>query len=322
VEETKGMGSGMGIYYVVSLFPVLGIVQVGDQAAADRYTYLSSLGPFLLIGLVLVFFTEKITQKSGLFIKRAIVLFSFAGILLFLIFSTMHQIPIWKDPFSLWNAEIGLFPDFYRAYKKRGQAYSDRGNHEQAIKDYDRSIQLYPYYAATYLDRGVSYSGIDEYERAIEDFTTAIMIYHEYPEALTNRGIAYLMLGNFQSAIRDFNKVLDLDPVDRNASFQRYLAYKLAIKEYGSAVRTDPGNFEAYINRGGSYAMIGQFNKALEDFTDAINLRPRLSIAYYNRALVYQKMGDEGRAAKDFQEAARLGDKKAQGYLQSRGIQW
>jgi tetratricopeptide (TPR) repeat protein len=313
-------------YYVVSLFPVLGIVQVGEQAAADRYTYLSSLGPFLLAGLLLVCMREKATRMSGVFIKTILIIF-LTGIFIYLACSTVHQIGMWKGPFTLWNAEIGFYPDFYRGYKKRGQAFSDAGNHEKAIQDYNRSIQLYPIYAATYLDRGVSYAGMDQYERAIEDFTVAIMMYPEYSKALTNRGIAFLMLGDFQRAIKDFDRTLDLNPDERGASVQRNLAYKLAIKEYSRAVRRDPENYENYINRGGSYTMIGQYGEALEDFTAAIALQPGMSIAYYNRGLVYQQVGEEGKAVRDFQEAARLGDEKAREekareYLHSRRIKW
>jgi regulator of sirC expression with transglutaminase-like and TPR domain len=309
-------------YYMVSLFPVLGVVQVGEQAAADRYAYLSSLAPFVLSGLLIVYVSEKVAKGKGLFMKRVVTLVLLIGILPFLVFSTVHQIRMWEDPFTLWNAEIELYPDFYRAYKKRGQAFSDVGNHEQAIQNYNRSILLFPIYAATYLDRGVSYAGLDEYERAIEDFTVAIMMYPEYSEALKNRGIAYLMLGDFQRSLKDFNRTLVLNPEDGDAFFQRKLAYKLAIKEYSRDVRGDPENYEAYINRGGSYAMIGRLQEALDDFTMAISLRPEMSMAYYNRGLLYQKMGEEGRALQDFQEAARLGDGKAQEYLRLRGIQW
>jgi tetratricopeptide (TPR) repeat protein len=309
-------------YYVVTLFPVLGIVQVGEQAAADRYTYLSSLVPFVLVGLLMISATERAIKGKGIVVKRVVLFLCLTGILLSLVFSTLQQGRIWKDPFTLWNAEIEIYPDYYRGYKKRGQAYSDRGNHELAIQDYNRSIQIYPIYAATYLDRGVSYAGLDKYEQAIEDFTVAIMMYPEYTEALTNRGIAHLMLGNFQQALRDFNRTLVLNPEDGDAFFQRNLAYKKAIKDYTKFIQKEPENEEHFINRGGSYAMIGQFQEALKDFTRAISLRPGMSIAYYNRGLVYQKMGEEGRALEDYQEAARLGEGKAQEYLRSRGEQW
>src|SRR5208283_5182757 len=94
-------------YYVITLIPVLGIVQVGDQAMADRYAYLPSLGPFLLAGLCIALVVEKVNsfQRGGIFVKLTCP----AGALIVVIFMsyvTYQQIGVWKNGFTLWNKVI------------------------------------------------------------------------------------------------------------------------------------------------------------------------------------------------------------------------
>jgi hypothetical protein len=130
-------------YYIVSLFPVLGIVQVGEQAAADRYTYLSSLGPFLLAGLgalevVKRVFDRKYGPVSG---KISIV---FVSVFLFGFFSVfaVQQTRIWKDSITLWNHDLNIYPDStHVAYYNRGKAFEDDKNYRKALDDYEKAIE-------------------------------------------------------------------------------------------------------------------------------------------------------------------------------------
>ena len=276
------------VYYVLALFPVLGIVKIGAQAASDRYTYLPGLGPFILLGVGFSLFWEKtkITIQDTRLKKYILIpLFLFLALLSL---ATVNQIKVWKDSLTLWNTVIKLFPDSYIAYKNRGIVYLNLDNFKQAIDDCNKAVELNSYYGKAY----------------------------------HTRGKAYLMLGNHEDALRNFNQAIALDPKSELFYFDRKLAYQLAIKDYSKAIKLNPGKIELYINRGSSFATIGQFDQALEDFNKAISLNSQLAIAYYNRGMVYRDLGKFQDATKDFQTAARLGDKQAQDYLKSKGIGW
>jgi len=277
------------LYYIITLVPVLGIVQIGSQAAADRYTYLPSLGPFLLTGLAFSLLWEKTAIKiqSNIF-KKLYMLILFLLLIAPLSITTITQIRIWKDSFTLWNIALKVSPDSYIAYRSRGLAYLNAGIFEKAIADSSKSIELNPFFGQAYHDRGK----------------------------------AFLMLDNFQEAIRDFNKAIELGLASEFLHIDRRLAYVSAIKYYSSVIESNPDEIESYINRGTSFAMIGQFNQALGDFNTAISLNPKFAIAYYNRGLVYRNLGNVQNALDDFQRAARLGDEKAQKYLADKGISW
>ncbi len=272
-------------YYIVTLLPVLGIVQVGLQSAADRYTYLPGLGPTFLMGLGLARLWERTANRRERLIPLAI---TSVFVLALLSSLTVKQIKIWKDARTLWNAELRLYPDNPDGLVFLGEAYFASGEFDKAIKCYSRAVERDPLFSSGYY----------------------------------KRGIVHLMMGNHYRAIADFDKAVELNPRNKEAFFYRALSYKSAIKYYSHAIISNPEQIELYINRGSSFAVLGQFDRALEDFSKAISLNTRSAVAYYNRALVYRDSGSNENAVKDFQVAAQLGDRAAQKYLTSKGIGW
>ncbi|GBD97563.1 MAG TPA: tetratricopeptide repeat protein [Nitrospirae bacterium] len=274
-------------YFAVTLFPVSGIIQVGAQSAADRYTYLPGLGPMLLAGIGISWLWEKAGQNN-LILKRVCIIIPCLLILTFLSVLTIKQIEIWRDSLTLWNAELRVFPDNANAIAHKGEVFYKSGNFKKAIGYYNKAIEADPYASIGYYDRGIT----------------------------------YLMMGNYQQAISDFNKSIELSPVYKQAYYDRMLAYKLAIKEADRAIKLNPGYADAYFNRGFTYELLGDYPQAFKDYNKTIELNPYDVIAYLNRAALYLKSGNHAEAVKDFQAAARLGNKQAQDYLESKGIGW
>ena len=158
-------------YYCVTLAPVLGIIQVGGQAMADRYTYLPSLGPFLLMGLGAAWVWGKIetSWKRGLIATAAFMVF------LSLSFMTFQQIGRWKNDVDLWNYVIEQEGhDVLFAYFKRGQAFALRGQYEKAIEDYNTVISLnVEEYSKAYIERGLTYLQAGQADLAVADLKKA-----------------------------------------------------------------------------------------------------------------------------------------------------
>ncbi len=172
-------------FYVVMIIPVLGIIQVGNQPMADRYTYLPSLGPFFILGLGAAWTSEKLFRdvRWGIFIKSVTVL---AGSLLVfsLSYMTLHQIAVWRDSLSLWTAVIEKEPESVPlAYNNRGMVFLKAGQIDKAIPDFDKAIALDPAYAKAYYNRGSAFEQMGELDKAIADYKKTIALDPLYYEA-------------------------------------------------------------------------------------------------------------------------------------------
>ena len=287
--------SAVWAYYLVTLLPVLGIIQPGDQAAADRYTYLPSLGPFLLVGLSVRWTWWKIEMKEQNLIKGRLSLI-IPSILIVSLLSvlTTKQNMIWKDSFTLWNTEARLFPDNFQAYVGLCSAYLRSGNYQNAINECNEAIKLNPGYSKSYYNRGLAYKKSGDYSLALNDFNMAIHLNPHEVDAYTMRGNVYFILGNYQEAIQDYNRAIMLNP-------QSSLPFH---------------------NRAIVYRKLGIFLHAIDDLNKSIEIDPHDPELYKSRAETYLLLGNHQQAIKDFQVAAKLGDKKAQDFLMSKGIGW
>jgi hypothetical protein len=179
-------------YYVVTLIPVLGIVQVGAQSMADRYTYLPSLGPFLITGLIAAWVWGKAnTLKKWSMIAKitgtAIAFLLFVS----LSFLCFKQIGVWKNDIDLWQSVIEKeHQKVLFAYFKRGQAFAMRGQYDKAIEDYNTVIASnYEEYSKVYVERGFVYLKAGQVGPAISDLKKACAL----GDAFACKTVQYVM---------------------------------------------------------------------------------------------------------------------------------
>jgi len=199
-------------YYLVTLLPVIGIVQVGQQSMADRYTYLPGLGPFLLLGLLGAWIWSKLGRLRG----RAPVA-GFAGvataivILFSLVFLAIQQIGIWKDNITLWTYVIEEEPGRVPlAYNNRGLTFSNQGWLEKAIADFTAAIALNPYEYRYYNNRGEAFGKKGLHSLAINDYEQALALNQKDAKVFVNRGLIYFSIGEDRSALFDFIRACEL----------------------------------------------------------------------------------------------------------------
>ena len=165
------------------------------------------------------------------------------------------------------------------AYSNRGFAYGTKGQHDDAIQDYDQAIELDPSNAIVYNNRGIAYSDKGQLDRAIEDYDQAIKLNPSDAIFYNNRGFAYSNKGQLDHAIQDYDQAIKLDPSD-------------AI---------------VYYNRGIAYSAKGQLDRAIQDYDQAIKLDPSDADFFYERGLVRAKKGDKKGANADLAAARRTG---------------
>ena len=341
------------LWYAGTLIPVIGFVQVGMQARADRYTYIPLIGLFVMVA----WGVPELLRRWRL---REKVLIGFSTLIISCLFIiTWNQVGYWRNSLTLYDHALSVtdnnhvihynrgntymtlgdlgraIKDYDRAieinpklpepYCNRGNAHKALGDLERAIKDYDRAIEINPRFAVAYNGRGNTYAILRDYRRAIQDFTRAVEIDPQFVLAYSNRGTAYAILGEYGRAIGDFDKVISIKP--RFVEIYNYRGYayeslgnhRQAIEDYDRALEIDSRSALVYNNRGSAYRALGNYQEAIADFDKAIDIDPRFVLAYRNRASSYESLGNKDQARADLRRAAMLGDKDAQRVLQAAG---
>ena len=312
-------------YYIITVLPVLGLIQVGRQSMADRYTYIPSIGPFFLAGLgvSLIYGSGKKAAlgKRGPSLKA--VSAGVAVVLIpVLIYLTLQQIGIWKNSVVLWTYVIEKenvrIPQVYNSL---GVAYRDAGQYDMATKNYNIAIALNPAYSEAYYNRGIIYTKEELPDNAVEDFTKAIAVNPKLYQAYYNRGVCFFNKGMINEAIEDFNAAIAINPYYLEAYFNRGLAYgkkgflDKAIADFSKAIDINPRSDEAYNTRGISYGKKGQFDLAVADFSRAIELNPNLCTAYNNLGSAYYLNGQYTMAVRYFDKAVAMDASNGQSYV-------
>jgi tetratricopeptide (TPR) repeat protein len=306
-------------WYMVTILPVIGIVQIGRHLVADRYHYLPSIG--IAIGLawgIPSFIKSEQTRKNILF-PIAIV---FLAVLTFL---TWRQCSYWKGSIELWSHALRVTESNDYAHNNLGTALSDAGKLEEAVEQYNKAIALTPDDADFSNNRGNAYARMGKYESAIADLNKAVSLNPDHMKAYVNRGNAYAGAGQYQLAIKDYDEAVRLQPdsadahYNRGSTYSEMGQYEQAIEDFTQTLRLNPDYIKAYTNRGAAYAALGRHQDAVDDYSAAIRLKPDNIPAYYNRAIVYLEQGKQEPGCSDAQKACDLGNCGIMVAAKSRG---
>lgn len=309
------------LFYVIMLLPVIGIIQIGGQPAADRYAYMPSIGPFLLVGLAVAWGAGKVRwnlrtvkQKNSLFFVPLILVFLVLGGL------AVKQQAIWKNGVALWTSCIQKFPEYIDGYINRANAFIGMRDYKNALRDLDTAISLRPDSPKAYLNRGTLYKQTGDYTSALSDLTESIKL-KPSAGAYNNRALVFEMMQDYQAALRDFGKAVELEPdkagtyINRCTLYGSLGAFKQALRDCSIAIEKDPYSALAYATRGLAYSGIAEYSNALKDFDKSLLLAPGSPMAYFNRGQVYLKRGDFEKALGDFNKAVTLDKEFADQYM-------
>jgi len=337
------------LWFTGTLVPVIGIVQVGDQAMADRYTYIPLIGLFIMAAWGVPEIFRK--HRYG----KELLAASSALCLLCLVILTRTQVGYWHDGITLSDHALSVTKDNCHMYIVRGLAEHGVGNYKRAIEDYGRAIEIYrehteggndsgftrngtndhmyspddlnrmieinPLYADAYNNRGCAYESMGNHSRAIEDFDRATEIDHGNALAYANRAAAYIQLGDRSRAIEDLNRAIQVDPCFGDAYYKRGSVYhnlgdfRQAINDYDKAIENDTVyKVDCFYNRGIACAGLGDQRKAIENYDRAIEINPEYTKAYFYRGVAYEELGDQLDAIHNLDMAIRINPEYAEAY--------
>jgi predicted negative regulator of RcsB-dependent stress response len=194
------------LWYLGTLVPVIGLVQVGSQALADRYTYIPLIGLFVLIGwgvpAILIGWRHR----------RTVLALSTAVLLLGLTLCTWVQVGYWQDSISLFQHTVKVTTDNNFAHSNLGVALARRGRFDEAITHYYEALRIKPNEAEVYNNLGNVLLAKGNVDGAIHHFGKALKIWPDWAEAHNNLGVALEKGGKLEEAKVHYQQALRLNP--------------------------------------------------------------------------------------------------------------
>ena len=261
------------LWYVITLIPVIGIVQVGWQAMADRYAYIPLIGIFITIAWAI-----PEPRRRGMTVAMSAVLCAVVATMAVI---TSIQTRYWQDGYSLFTRAIDVTEDNYLAYNNLGNIYKDEGDIDTAADYYRQALSAYPDYALGHLNLCSVLTRQGRIPEAIEEGRTAIEIAPESYEAHTNLAIALVEQGRLAESIEEFRKVV-------------------AIQDYYP---------RGHFNLGRALMLDGKHDEAMEEYKVAISQQPDFPDAHDGLAVELFIHGDYAGAWREVHECERLGGK-------------
>jgi Flp pilus assembly protein TadD len=293
------------LWFVGTLVPVIGLVQVGAQSMADRYTYIPSIGLFAL----LVWGAESLC--NALANRREILIGLGSASLAGCLACTSVQLSYWQNSEKLFRHAVTLDPDNYLAYDGLGKALEDQGKKEEALKLYALSVR-HPQYSQGHYNYGTLLLQLGRLHEAVVQLTAALASNPHYAQAHNNLSTAYINLGDLEQARVHLGIVADLKPHDPQA--HNNLASVLLMQsrldeaavQLSAALRLNPDFAEAHRNLGVALVRQGKLEDAITHFSRAVQLTPTNAEMHFNLGLARMDLNQPAEAAAQFIEASRL----------------
>jgi tetratricopeptide (TPR) repeat protein len=261
-------------WYLGMLLPVIGIIQVGSQARADRYTYLSSIGLFLMVVWTVGELCPSWRHRKGLL-----------GVLMGLVVAIMTvctsvQISYWRNSESLWMHALACTSDNAIAHDNFGSALFQKGRVDEAIAQYQTALQIEPGYTDAHNNLGEALFREGRVDEATAQFQKALEIQPDYVHAHYNLGIALDREGRLDEAIDQFRKTLEVltDDLETHINLGIALAQKglpdQAMVEFRKALEIEPDNPDAHNNLGNLLFLEGRVDEAITQYQTALQIKP------------------------------------------------
>jgi protein O-mannosyl-transferase len=310
------------LWYLGTLLPAVGLVPFGNEAPADRFTYLPQ------IGLCVALAWSVADCCRGRLALRWVCGIASIAVLAALTGCAWQQTSYWRNSETLWNRSLACIPNNYWAHTYLGNDLARAGRADDAIVQFRKALAIKPDYADANYSMGVAEASRGRTEEAIDYYTRAVKANRNHALAQNNLGHALLSCGEFYKALEHLKEALRLNPDFAEAHYNCGLAlhslghFPAAATEYKEAVRIRPDYAEAYYNLGvaldacGQLAearynngrtlhLLGDLPNAIADYQRAIKLKPDFAEAHHYLGLALEASGRRDDAIAHYREALR-----------------
>jgi Tfp pilus assembly protein PilF len=261
-------------WYLGTLVPVIGFVRVGSQAMADRYTYLPSVGIFLIV----VWVGAGIAARSA----RVRVVAGAATVVVLLVCSvaTWRQVSLWKDNVTLYTHTLAVTRDNSLIHNNLGFALDNEGDVARALYHYGEAVRIDPRFVKAYLNMASCLSRQGKADAAIDLLRKAVEIIPDAATLRSSLGVYLLLEKRPEEAIRHFEEALKIDPEQAEPYFNLGVAYgnqgkaEQAIGSYRKCLAVDARHVGCHYNLGVELFKLGRREEASLHFSEVLRLHP------------------------------------------------
>jgi tetratricopeptide (TPR) repeat protein len=300
------------LWYVTTLIPVIGLVQVGLQGMADRYTYIPLIGLFIIIAWFVPVKLSKWRHHKVLLPILA------ATVLTLLSIVSWRQVGYWKNNIMLNQHAVKVTNGNYLAHNNMGLFFADQKKTEKAIYHYKQALKFSPEFVFAHNNLGAVFAHIGLLSEAIEQYNKALAINPQFEGAHNNLALVLVKQGKIEAAIQHYKKALSIKPnfIEAHNNFGVLLAEQgmdeEAAKHFEAALRINPYCAGAHNNLGKLYESQDKPAQAIRQYLAAIRLEPDFIEARNNLGVVFAKQGRLKEAEKVFEEALKIDSKSSE----------
>jgi tetratricopeptide (TPR) repeat protein len=293
-------------WYLGTLVPVIGIIQVGGQAMADRYTYLPLIGIYIVIAWSL---SEWIDRRERL---RAFVIPAVALALAALATVTRLQIDHWRNSQALFEHAVRVTRNNYVAHNNLGSGFESRGDLARASAQFEQALRLHEEFPPAHRNLGLVLTKQGDLSRAIAHLERAVGLDPGYADAHHSLGAALQRQGDLERAAARFERAVSLDPdhVEAHNNLGVILESRGdlagASVHYEHALRVEEDFAEAHCNLGNVLLSRGDLEGARARYERALGIRPDFAEAHNNLGFVLAQQGDDRAAVSHYHRALEL----------------
>ncbi|MDB6112614.1 MAG: Tetratricopeptide 2 repeat protein [Pedosphaera sp.] len=294
------------LWYLGTLVPVIGLVQVGIQSLADRYTYLPLIGIFIM----LVWGVADLSQRwPG---RRLVLGTGSAFILAGCLILTWFQVRVWRDGLTLFAHALAVTTDNAMAHDCRAAALNQLGRYEEALAEYKAALRVQPGEPVRFYNLGLILARQGKVRSAIEYYEATLRDLPDYNPAHYRLAQLLVAQGRLEEAARHYQEYLRTSPdpadVHYNLGNLRVSENRLpeAVNHYRESLRLAPDSADAHSNLGAVLVRLGNLGEAVDHFKAALRLKPNFPEAEDQLGGVLQKLGHLDGARLHYAEAVRL----------------
>jgi len=270
------------LWYLGTLIPVIGIIQVGYQSMADRYTYLPMIGLYIIIAWGGADLADKRRWKKGSVAAIGI------AVVTALSTATFFQVRHWTNSISLFSHVVRVDPNNFVAHNHLGLALMAADRVDEAIDHYEAAIRIDPSHFRSINNLGTALMKKGRIDAAMDQFSAALEIQPAFASAHYNLGNTMATLGRFPEAVDHYRTALGIDAKDADihnnlgVALMRNGNLQEATLHFRWALDLDGDHADAHNNFGFALLKLGQIQQAVHHFREALRLNPRSSKAKVN----------------------------------------
>ena len=293
-------------WYLGTLVPVIGIVQAGEQAMADRYTYLTQIGLYI----ALVWGMRDLSVHFPR-LRNSI----FAGTALISVCLTVaawHQAGIWRDSETVFRHALRVTRDNDTVHTFLAEVFIDEGRYEEAEAHCYEALRIEPKHSGAFFELGRVFEERGELDRSRDFYLKALDISNDYFEALVGLATVLQKQGSLSGAIHLFRRALELKPDDPilyynlGNAFEKREEWSEAIFHYKQALLLQPNVSETHTNLAALLVKLDNLEEAEDHFRRALDLNPNDPVAHYNFGDLLVRMQMPEQATIHYEAAIRL----------------